>query len=191
VKAVGGDHISSSAIYDDGNIVQIQNTTLAITGSRVGINTSFPTQALEVSGSITTNNTFYISKAPSDTVQQGPGVYLVGGSGASYTQLQQGVGRFIIFGFNGSGWAERLTINNTNGNVGIGITNPSYSLDVNGAARFGSSTYKMLSISDAGGAGWATTGGASTSPQLYMFNTGTNAIVQTYINNSARLFNHI
>jgi hypothetical protein len=138
VKAVGGDHISSSAIYDDGNIVQIQNTTLAITGSRVGINTSFPTTALDVSGSITTNNTFRIVKTPSDTVQQGPSVYLVGGSGASYTQLQQGVDRFIIFGFNGSSWAERLTINNTNGRVGLGTASPSHSLSISTPTDAGS-----------------------------------------------------
>jgi hypothetical protein len=138
VKAVGGDHISSSAIYDDGNIVQIQNTTLAITGSRVGINTSFPTTALDVSGSITTNNTFRIVKTPSDTVQQGPSVYLVGGSGASYTQLQQGVDRFIIFGFNGSSWAERLTINNTNGRVGLGTASPSHSLSISTPTDTGS-----------------------------------------------------
>jgi hypothetical protein len=89
---------------------------------------------------------------------------------------------------NSLGTYDYLAIQPNGGNLLIGTTvNAGYKLDVNGTGRFGASTYKMLSISDAGGAGWATTGGASTAPQLYMYNTGTSAIVQTYINNVARL----
>jgi hypothetical protein len=84
------------------------------------------------------------------------------------------------------GLTQAMTLN-ASGNLSIGNTNDTFKLDVTGTGRFGASTYKMLSISDAGGAGWATTGGASTAPQIYMYSTGTSAIVQTYINNTARL----
>jgi hypothetical protein len=173
-KGTGNEHLADSSISDDGNIVQIQNTTLAITGSRVGINTSFPTTALDISGSITTNDTFRIVKTPSDTVQQGPSVYLVGGSGASYTQLQQGVDRFIIFGFNGSSWAERLTINNTNGRVGIGTASPSHSLSISTPTDAGSG----LQI-DKGGSVTSFLGdGGSASPVgiLKMYDSGSQTI---------------
>jgi hypothetical protein len=186
-KVKNGFHLYDSSISDDGNIVQIQNTTLAITGSRVGINTATPSVALEVSGSILTNNTFRIVKSPSDTVQQGPSVYLVGGSGASYTQLQQGVGRFIIFGFDGSNWVERLTINNTSGNVGIGITNPGAKLEISDTTN---SVIKINATSDGAQAalslnGYAS-GGTYRASRVNFQQAGTNkwSILQDYNQNN-------
>ena len=118
---------TNDLLFYNGNYVE--RMRINSSGS-VGIGITNPSVTLDVSGSISSTNTFRISKSPSDTIQQGPSIYLVGGTGSSYTQLQQGVGRFIIFGFNGSSWDEKLTINNTSGNVGIGLTNPSTKLHV-------------------------------------------------------------
>jgi hypothetical protein len=95
-----------------------------LSDGNVGIGTTSPTAKFQVNGRSDFTDTLTISKGANDTIQQGSSVYLVGGSGASYTQLQQGVGRFIIFGFNGSSWIERFTINNTSGNLGIGTASP-------------------------------------------------------------------
>jgi len=102
----------------------------------VGIGTTDPTDKLYVSGSVyVKDGIIRIEKTASDTVQLGPSLYLIGGSGASYSQLQQGVGRFTIWGFNGSLWNETLTINNSTGNVGIGTTSPSTRLHTAGSTQ--------------------------------------------------------
>jgi hypothetical protein len=119
---IGGAHANSPKMYisSSGNI---------------GIGTTSPTVKLDIDGDVTTTGILRLSKGASDTIQQGSSLYLVGGTGSSYTQLQQGVGRFTIWGFNGSSWGEKLTVRHSDGNVGIGETNPGYKLDVNGSIR--------------------------------------------------------
>jgi hypothetical protein len=61
VKAVGGDHISSSAIYDDGTKVTMHNDTLIISSSgNVGIGVPLPLTKLNIGGNnnaLGSNNT--------------------------------------------------------------------------------------------------------------------------------------
>jgi hypothetical protein len=96
----------------------------------VGIGTTSPSAKLHVSGGIISTDTIAITKGASDTIQAGSSIYLIGNSGSSYTQLQQGVGRFTIWGYNGSAWGEKFTIDNTSGNVGIGTATPTQKLTV-------------------------------------------------------------
>ena len=86
--------------------------------------------ALDVTGtgrftsSITGVNATFAG-TPSNTVQAAgsPFLYLNGGTGTSYTTLQQGVGKFDIYQFNGSAFVNTFTITSA-GNVGIGISTP-------------------------------------------------------------------
>ena len=73
---------------------------------------------LSISGSgvSTFNGNLIISNAPSNTVGAGNSLYLSGNTGSSYTYLQQGVGQFLIFGFNSSSWNQNLSINSSSGN---------------------------------------------------------------------------
>ena len=99
-------------------------------GGNVGIGTTSPNYKLQVAGNVS------ILNGASDSLLGGSALYLEGGSGSNYTILQQGIGRFTIWGYNGSSWGEKFTINNTSGNVGIGTTAPVSKLDVFGEGRF-------------------------------------------------------
>jgi hypothetical protein len=109
----------------------VRNIIMQSYGGNIGINVTSPGYKLSVGGDVHMTDTLRIEKGASDSVQQGSSIYLMGGSGASYTQLQQGVGRFTIWGFNGSGWYETLTIDNSTGEVGIGTDNPDGGLSGN------------------------------------------------------------
>lgn len=95
--------------------------------NRVGIGLT-PSTKLDVNGIIKSNDEIQIHGTPSDSIGAGPNLYFNGGTGSSFTQLSQGVGRFTIWGFNGSSWGEKMTIRHLDGNVGIGTDNPSSKL---------------------------------------------------------------
>jgi hypothetical protein len=99
--------------------VGLKNLVLNSQGGNVGIGTTNPSGKLDVWGTIISS-----ASSPSNTVGTGPSIYLSANSGSSYSYLQQGVDRFIYFGFTGGSWYERLTINNVTGNVGIGTSSP-------------------------------------------------------------------
>jgi hypothetical protein len=129
-------------------------------GGNVGIGITNPGVKLDVDGDVSATGIVRLSKGASDTIQQGSTIYLVGGTGSSYTQLQQGVGRFTIWGFNGSSWGEKLTIRHSDGNVGIGTTNPYTLLDVNGSIGINNVTAPTDGASDSrrAGIGWKASG---------------------------------
>jgi hypothetical protein len=172
-----------------GTYANLSNQLVLKPSGNVGIGTTTPTGKLHsYIGDITAGNapassgTTPVNAMLNLTNNRGVGMFFGGSYAGNYGQWIQvsDVGNLGVY--------YPLYLNPNGGNVLIGTTtNAGYTLDVNGTGRFGASTYKMLSVSDAGGAGWATTGGASTAPQIYMYNTGTSAIVQTYINNTARL----
>jgi hypothetical protein len=111
----GSQYGSIQSIYQG---VGYKNLYLNSGGANVGIGTTTANSKLSVNGVISSTT------APSNSVGAGAAIYLEGGTGASYTYLQQGVDRFIYFGFNGTSWIERFTINNITGSVGIGVVTP-------------------------------------------------------------------
>ncbi len=112
MKGQGGDHITSSQIIDDGTTVRIPGA-LQVTGSLVGTSATF-TGSVNITGSLIVTTT-----APE--LQVGAtGVTL----GNVLTDVHQITGSLRITGSLIS-----------NGNVGIGVANPTVPLDVNGYGR--------------------------------------------------------
>ena len=115
------------------------NVFLNNIGDRVGIGTTTPTTALEVSGHINSTGTLSNSTFSGDvrilgTLYGGSPVKIAGGlnvinGNITFTNGNViSVTEYVIQ----SGGSTRLFINETTGNVGIGTTNPTFKLDVNG-----------------------------------------------------------
>jgi hypothetical protein len=170
VKAVGGDHISSSAIYDDGTIVAIKNTT-HITGSlNIGA-TAYPSVNLYTTNgtNFAITNRFTDNRLSIDRIGTGELVNILSngrvGIGITNPTRQMDIvasGEQLRLAYDASGTvytdfrndsAGGLLVNtsagyivhyiggslimrmNANGNVGIGITNPSTTLDIRGTGE--------------------------------------------------------
>jgi hypothetical protein len=143
VKAVGGDHISSSAIYDDGTTIGLKSNTEvsgtfkvgAYTSSfagLVGIGTNIPANKLEVFDTQTTTPQFQIRETSSAYHRFG---ILKSGSFV----------HFVEPGNDGTAASEYLmTINMNGNNVGIGTSSPSYPLDLYGLSSGTTSTLLRL-----------------------------------------------
>ena len=169
MKGQGGDHMTSSAIFEDGYKATFYNTSLVVSSSgNVGIGTSTPTDniigasltmlditgasggALKLHHSTTTYGEFsfykgtngsFIDSAGASTAANNDLIFRTGRTGSNYTVLE----------------AMRIT---NSGSVGIGTTNPSYTLDVSGTGRF-TSALQMGSSSQVIGNGLLKLGIAS------------------------------
>jgi hypothetical protein len=187
VKAVGGDHISSSAIYDDGSIVAIKNTT-HITGSlNIGA-TAYPSVNLYTTNgtNFAITNRYTDNRLSIDRIGTGELVNILGSGavGIGVTNPQRKVdivatGEQLRLSYDGSTTytdfrndsAGGLLVNtsagyiihyiagspimrmNANGNVGIGITNPSEKLQVSGSISSvkGATDGGQIQLSNSGG----------------------------------------
>ena len=119
----GGSHLAFGTSNNFGN--GITNTAMFIAeDGKVGIGTTSPAEALDVAGNISLSGEI---DGPSDfTVSNGQG------EGIEFSQTDNATHLKTL-------GADRLTINSS-GNVGIGTTSPSQTLDVRGIARVGDDT---------------------------------------------------
>ena len=88
--------------------VMLAQTNIFPSSGNVGIGTSSPTYKLDVKGSA------WIGNGLSD------GIYVGTGNHAIWTRTGNTLGKLVLF----SGNADRLTIDGDNGNIGIGLSNP-------------------------------------------------------------------
>jgi hypothetical protein len=121
VKSVGGDHISSSAIYDDGNIVKIQDTTLNITGSKVGIGITNPSSTFHA---LVAEEQSGLNSVRIQGITNNKLIAL--GVNTDYTWIQSH-GSVPLY-INELG--NNTIFNLSGGRVGIGMTNPTSKLNV-------------------------------------------------------------
>lgn len=174
MKAIADDHISSSAIYDDGTKVTIYGNTLIISSSgNVGLGTAIATSKLDVYG--TSGNgvpTFkVISTSAADSFNYA-GTMLNSslGSGRNYAlfigkSLSTKDSAYIGFNHSGTDGSDTNFVNighfnndymlniRANGFVGIGITNPTYKFDILGTSGSALPSMRISAAYDGGNLG--------------------------------------
>jgi hypothetical protein len=132
VGSSGIQSLASVLLYDPSTVVATTTSPGALTsitaacqmyinGSNVGIGKINPTAALDVTGSLFINNG---AVATSPSAFQGMQMAYVGTGSTGYG--------YILCTNPGATW-NSLCLNPTSGNVGIGLTNPSTTLHVNGS----------------------------------------------------------
>jgi len=125
-SSIYGPSANKWAGYFNGGKVQVNNGDLLITSGKVGIGTTTPQNALDVYGSVylPANNSYWIGSYSN--------------SGNRLRLHHNGTNAYIDYlpnlYFRADGTTDALTLLQ-NGNVGIGITNPTQKLEVNGTIR--------------------------------------------------------
>ena len=165
-----GDQTSDNQ-YFTGSI--LQSGSLAYFAGSVGIGITNPSEKLRVNGTFSSNALWTDSGA----------VSYWGNYSTAYGGLTWDTGYATVFATSGNrlnlgsnGSSPDMTID-TNGNVGIGITNPARLLDINGTTNFRDAYY--FSNGGVGYTTWGTIDGASAlniqAASGYAINLGTNA----------------
>jgi hypothetical protein len=139
MKGQGGDHITSSGIFESGS-------------GNVGIGTSVPAYKLDVVG--TGYFSGNLSSAGQLRLEPSAGGSIVVGSRSSQTDFQLYNTGNVFRIYDGS--RDALNVN-TSGNVGIGTTSPSAPLEIYGTSGDGTPTFKVTSTAAVGSFNWAGT----------------------------------
>ena len=140
MKGQGGDHVTSSAIFEDGYKATFYNNSLVVSSSGfVGIGTSNPTGSLDVSGSVyirsSSGGVLYIPRLADPSHGLSIGEQNIIGSKSAVIRTGGGVSEhlFIDPGSNDSNVAGNIALAYANtGSVGIGTYLPSAKLHVVG-----------------------------------------------------------
>jgi hypothetical protein len=166
LKGQGGDHLTSSALIENGTSVNFYNnaaiitsagsvTATSFTGSLLGSlqgTASYATQALSASYALTSTSASYALNATSAETASYANNFTVAGTLTAQTLIAQTITSSFIYSSGSNVFGSSLS--NTQvftgslyqtgsvavflSNVAIGTTSPSYTLDVNGTGRFGS-----------------------------------------------------
>ena len=138
MKGMGGDHITSSAIFEDGYKATIYTNALVVSSSGfVGIGTTNPTGSLDVSGSVyirsTSGGVLYIPRMADQSRGLSIGEQTALGSKSAVIRTAGGVSEHLFLdpGFNNSNVAGNIALAYANtGSVGIGTYLPGAKLEV-------------------------------------------------------------
>ena len=172
VKGNGTSAASASVVYD--------------TGTNVGIGTSSPAQKLAVDSGAATAIALFTSSAATNcyirvanTATGGSSLDLASGAAGHYVFGNSTIP--LVFGTNGN---ERMRIDGSSGNVGIGTNSPSAKLDVAGTGYF-SDNVTLSRTNTAGSLSGMTITNAGTTSAYAGININSGTVTSQFFNDAA------
>ncbi|MDP2874476.1 MAG: hypothetical protein Q8N84_04265, partial [bacterium] len=160
-----------SASGATGSVIYSQNDAWGFTGGNIGIGTTAPTSSLSVGSS----SQFQVTAAGLDLAPSGT---VIAPSYSIVSDTNTGLSNVLVDTLDlSTGGSSRLRID-SGGNVGIGMTNPTYKLDINGDTRIASGSDLHLGTTGLTDVASATSSGAYLIGTFGEFGNSSSANVQ-------------
>jgi hypothetical protein len=199
MKGQGGDHVTSSAIFEDGYKATFYTNSLVVSSSGfVGIGTSNPTGSLDVSGSVyirsSSGGVLYIPRMADQSRGLSIGEQTALGSKSAVIRTAGGVSEHLFLdpGFNNSDVAGNIALAYANtGSVGIGTYLPSAKLHVvglTGGASGGATGIPSLGFANSSSIALFTNKDTAYGTLFGTLNTGVGWIQQQRVDGTATAY---
>jgi VIT1/CCC1 family predicted Fe2+/Mn2+ transporter len=200
MKGQGGDHMTSSAIFEDGYKATFYGNSLMVSSSGlVGIGVTNPTGSLDVSGSVyirsSSGGVLYIPRLADPSHGLSIGEQNAIGSKAAVIRTGGGVSEYLFIdpGVNDSNIAANIALAYSNtGSVGIGTYLPSTKLQVvglTGGASGGATSIPSLGFANSSSIALFTNKDTAYGTLFGTLNTGNGWIQQQRVDGTGTAYN--